>query len=154
MAAMFGNSYSVTFTTPITALGTWQVIPSTQLANAILEFGRLVGSIDVAANTSGGQLDLALQTSYNKGVAGSWKDVARINSIANSAAAISWGFVLTRGGSGSATAPLTINPTDVPTILVNVMSGQSLGDSIRVQVMPGAATTVGVSVTFAFVASP
>ena len=159
MAATYGLSWTWTVTTPILNLGTWQTIQGAQQVG-LIEFGHVVGTANLVGAT-GGTLDLVLQTNYsnpnlggNTG-AGFWKDIARFSQLAAGASAISWDIVLTRGGSGTSTTPTQVNQTDgTPTIAVNTVNPQTLGDALRLIVLPGAGTTVGASLTFAFDASP
>ncbi len=155
MAVNYGFTFPWSVTTPTTNLGTWQVLAQT---DGLLEYGRVVGAANLVGAT-GGALDIAIQTNYARGLlgvggVGMWKDLARFNQLASGAAAISWTVVFTRGGSGTAVAPTASNTADgTPTIAVNTVIPQTLGDALRLIVLPGAGTTAGALLTFSFDAS-
>jgi hypothetical protein len=155
MAANYGFSFAWTVTTPITNLGAWQVLATT---DGLIEYGRVVGAANLIGAT-GGTLDIAVQTNYGRALGqagvGFWKDIARFTQLGAGAAAASFTLVFTRGGSGTATAPTAANATDAtPTITVNTVNPQTLGDSLRLLVLPGAGTTAGAALAFSFDASP
>lgn len=162
MAANYGFSWSWSFTTPITALTTWQLAAGC-LQDGLLEYGRVVGCANLIGAT-GGTIDLILQTNYGRGLGqtgvGGWKEVARWTQLAAGGGAASSTIVLTRGGSGTSTTPTATNLLDgpgggyTPVIAANTVIPQTLGDALRLLVLPGAGTTAGAALTFFFDASP
>jgi hypothetical protein len=147
------HSFQWAVTTPIANLGQWQTIQGAQ-HTGLAEFGRVIGTAQLVG-AAGGTLDLVLQTSYFGGVAGSWKDVARFSQLTAGSAAVAWTVPLTKVGSGTNTAPISVNVTDLaPTIAVNTIYPQSLGDSIRLICLPSVGTTAGAALVFNFNAGP
>jgi|GEM_PF-5894978 len=154
MAILFTTSFYWTVVTPTTGLGAWQVVPSAQHLG-LGEFGRAVAACNIVGAT-GGTLDIVIQTHYYAGGGtNGWKDIARFTQLASGATAQSWVVPVTRVGSGTTAAPITANITDLaPIIPQNTIYGQSMGDSLRLIVMPGVGTTAGATLTFAWNATP
>jgi hypothetical protein len=156
MAAIFGQTFQWSVTTPITNLGVWQVLVTLP---GLQEFNKAVGTANLIGAT-GGTLDVCIQTNYGGSglvgpTAGYWKDIARFTQLAAGGAAATYGFVLTRGIGGTLNAPTTENTTDAtPTLAVNTIVPQALGDAIRLIVLPQAGTTAGAALTFSFDCSP
>ena len=116
MAAVYGLSWSWSFTSPITNLGTWQMVALAQM-DGLIEFGRVVGCANLIGAT-GGTLDIVLQTNYGRGLGqpgtGFWKEIVRWTQLAGGGAAASSTIVLTRGGSGTSATPTASNAIDGP----------------------------------------
>jgi len=159
MAAIFGQTFQWSVTTPTTNLGVWQVLATLP---GLQEFNKAVGAANLVGAT-GGTLDVVIQTNYGgSGLLGSggsmtgfWKDIARFTQLLAGAAAITYDFVLTRGIGGTLSAPTTPNTVDgTPTLTANTIVPQALGDAIRLIVLPGAGTTAGAALSFSFDCSP
>lgn len=156
MAAVFGQTFQWSVTTPIVNLGAWQVLVTLP---GLQEFNKAVGTANLVGAT-GGTLDVVIQTNYGGSgmvgpTAGFWKDIARFTQLLAGAAAITYGFVLTRGIGGTLTAPTAQNTADAtPVLTANTIVPQALGDAVRLIVLPGAGTTLGAPLTFAFDCSP
>ena len=159
MAAVFGQTFQWSVTTPITNLGVWQILVTLP---GLQEFNKAVGTANLIGAT-GGTLDVSIQTNYGgSGLMGSggvttglWKDIARFTQLAAAGPAVSSGFVLTRGIGGTLNAPTTENTADgTPALAVNTIVPQALGDALRLIVLPGAGTTAGAALTFSFDCSP
>lgn len=162
MASVYGISWSWSITTPITSLGNWQVLTGAQ-QDGLLEFNKVVGTVNLVGAT-GGTLDVVIQTNYGRGLgqsgAGYWKDICRFTQLTAGNAVVSNGLVFTRGIGGTLSAPTVVNTLDgpaggyAPTIAANTILPQALGDALRVLVNPGAGTSAGALLTFAFDSSP
>jgi len=158
MASVYGLSFTWAVTTP--TANAWAEVARTE---GLLEYNKAIGTANLIGAV-GGTLDIVIQTNYGRGLgqsgAGFWKDLARFNQLAASAAAISWNIVLTRGIGGTLNAPSATNTIDgplggyTPTIAVNTIIPQQLGDTLRLLVLPGAGTTAGAALSFAFDSSP
>jgi hypothetical protein len=156
MAAVFGQTFQWSVTSPIVNLGTWQVLVTLP---GLQEFNKAVGTANLVGAV-GGTLDVVIQTNYGGSglvgpTAGFWKDIARFTQLLAGAVPITYGFVLTRGIGGTLTAPTTQNTADgTPALTANTIVPQALGDALRLIVLPGAGTTVGAALTFSFDVSP
>src|SRR4051812_48995398 len=95
---LYGHEFVWTFVTALTNLNTWKqplgVAPGGAAESGgpiarhlgLGEFGRVVLTVDIPANNSGDTFDLVIQTTSDRaGGAGTWRDIARINTVANAA---------------------------------------------------------------------
>lgn len=97
---------------------------------------------------TGGPLDIYLQSSTDalQDGTGSWYDVIHYTQLAAAGAQVRWIATLSRGFNKIAAAPNAANPLDgTPTLAVNTLIPDALGNALRVVLVAGALTTAGAT---------
>lgn len=142
MTLFSGNSPGVVGTTvPAgTAPGAGLIVGVSQFTVAVVDA--------VLQGQTGGTLDVYIQSSLNAGQDGSgnWFDVVHYTQLAAAGAAVRWLLTISRGYNRIVGAPSAANPADgTPTLAVNTMIADCLGNALRVVFVGGAGSSAGTT---------